>query len=148
MDGATLNRGAFIRLTGALGLGLAVSFPGCAPGASNGGKEFSPNVWVRIAPDETVTVILNKSEMGQGIATGLPTILVDELDASLDHVRTEFAPADPKYADLAFGDMITGGSTSIADSWLPLRRAGATARAMLVAAAAKQWGGDPAACTT
>jgi isoquinoline 1-oxidoreductase subunit beta len=150
MNAPTLDRGSFIRLTGALGtgLGLALWLPGCAPGVPGGGKEFAPNAWVRIAPDEMVTVVLNKSEMGQGVATGLPTILADELDASIDRVRTEFAPADPKYVDPVFGDMITGGSTSIADSWMPLRRAGATARAMLVAAAAKQWGVDPAACTT
>ncbi|MDB5028983.1 MAG: xanthine dehydrogenase family protein molybdopterin-binding subunit [Candidatus Eremiobacteraeota bacterium] len=148
MDAPALSRGTFIRLTGAIGagLGLALSFPGCAPTSQNGGKEFAPNAWVRIAPDDTVTVVLNKSEMGQGVATGLPTILADELDASMDRVRTEFAPADPRYAD--GGDMVTGGSTSVADSWMPLRHAGATARAMLIAAAAKQWGVDAAACTT
>jgi isoquinoline 1-oxidoreductase subunit beta len=150
MDAPALSRGTFIRLTGALGagLGLAFSVPGCAPGSQNGGKEFAPNAWVRIAPDDTVTVVVSKSEMGQGVATGLPTILADELDASMDHVRTEFAPADPRYIDTQFGDMVTGGSTSIPHSWLPLRHAGATARAMLVAAAAKQWGVDPATCTT
>jgi isoquinoline 1-oxidoreductase beta subunit len=151
MDAPALRRGTFIRLTGALGagLGLALAFPGCAPNSQSAGKEFAPNAWVRIAPDDTVTVVLSKSEMGQGVATGLPTILADELDASMSHVRTEFAPADPRYGDpQLFGDMITGGSTSISDSWLPLRHAGATARAMLVAAAAKQWGVDPDACTT
>lgn len=150
MDAPVLSRGGFIRLTGALGagLGLAFALPSCAPSAQSGGKEFAPNAWVRIAPDETVTVVLNKSEMGQGVTTGLPTILADELDASMDHVRTEFAPADPRYVDTQFGDMITGGSTSIPDSWLPLRHAGATARAMLIATAAKQWGVDPGTCTT
>ncbi|MDB5094989.1 MAG: molybdopterin-binding domain of aldehyde dehydrogenase family protein, partial [Candidatus Eremiobacteraeota bacterium] len=151
MDEPTLSRGTFIRLTGTLGagLGLALSFPGCAPSSQGGGKEFSPNAWVRIAPDDTVTVVVNKSEMGQGVATGLPTLVADELDASMNNVRVEFAPADPKYGDPGLGgDMITGGSTSMPDSWLPLRQAGATARAMLLAAAAKQWGVDPATCTT
>jgi isoquinoline 1-oxidoreductase subunit beta len=151
MDAPALSRGTFIRLTGALGagLGFALSFPGCAPSSQGGGKEFSPNAWVRIAPDDTVTVVVNKSEMGQGVATGLPTLVADELDASMNNVRVQFAPADPKYGDPGLGgDMITGGSTSMHDSWLPLRAAGATARAMLVAAAAKQWGVDPATCTT
>jgi isoquinoline 1-oxidoreductase beta subunit len=151
MDAPALSRGTFIRLTGALGagLGLALSFPGCAPRSQSSGKEFSPNAWVRIAPDDTVTVVVNKSEMGQGVATGLPTILADELDASMNNVRIQFAPADPRYGDPGLGgDMVTGGSTSIPDSWMPLRHAGATARAMLVAAAAKQWGVDAAACTT
>ena len=107
-----------------------------------------PNAWVRIAPDETITIIVAKSEMGQGVATGLPTILADELDASMDRVRIEFAPADPRYIDPLYGDMITGGSTSIAHLWTPLRQAGATARAMLVSAAAAQWQVDPSTCTT
>jgi CO/xanthine dehydrogenase Mo-binding subunit len=76
---------------------------------------------------------LSKSEMGQGVATALPTILADELDASMDQVRTEFAPADPRYVYPGMRDMVTGGSTSTRDSWLPFRHAGATARAMLIA---------------
>jgi isoquinoline 1-oxidoreductase beta subunit len=151
METMALNRGNFIRLTGSLGAGLGLAFylPGCTSNKPAGqGDEFAPNAWVRIAPDETVTIVLNKSEMGQGVATGLPTVLVDELDASMNRVKTEFAPAEPRYADPEMGDMVTGGSTSMRDSWLPLRQAGATARAMLIAAAAKQWGIDPAACTT
>src|SRR5580704_18943199 len=136
METTALNRGDFIRLTGSLGAGLGLAFylPGCTPNKPAGqGDEFVPNAWVRIAPDETVTIVLNKSEMGQGVATGLPTVLVDELDASMNRVKTEFAPAEPRYADPEMGDMVTGGSTSMRDSWLPLRQAGATARAMLIA---------------
>jgi isoquinoline 1-oxidoreductase beta subunit len=143
------SRAGFLRTTGALGAGLAlgVVLPGRGADAA-ADSEFAPNVWVRIAPDDTVTIMLSKSEMGQGVATGLPTILADELDASMAQVRFAFAPADPAYADAAFGgEMITGGSTSVADSWLPLRQAGATARAMLISAAAKTWGVDPATCT-
>lgn len=150
MESQTVTRIGFIRLTSAVGAGLclAVAIPGCGPSARTGDKDFSPNVWVRIAPDETTTVVLNKSEMGQGIATGLATILADELDAAPAHLRTEFAPAAPEYVDVQYHDMVTGGSTSIRDSWIPLRRAGAAARAMLIAAAAKRWGVDPASCTT
>ncbi len=147
----TINRGDFIRLTGALGagLGLAVYLPSCSSSKSSGvpGNQFAPNAWVRIAPDDTVTVIINKSEMGQGVATGLPTILVDELDAPMDRVKFEFALADPRYVDPVFGEALTGGSTSVPDSWMPLREAGATARAMLITAAAKQWSVDPSSCT-
>lgn len=145
----TPSRAGFLQTTGALGVGLVLSLV-LKPCVGRAADEtvFAPNAWVRIAPDETVTIIVSKSEMGQGVATGLPTILADELDASMAQVRFEFAPADPIYADPVFGDMTTGGSTSVADGWLPLRRAGATARAMLVSAAAKTWGVDPATCTT
>jgi isoquinoline 1-oxidoreductase beta subunit len=147
----TINRSNFIRLTGTLGAGLSLALylPGCSSSKSPGapGKQFAPNAWVRVAPDDTVTVIINKSEMGQGVATGLPTILADELDASMNQVKVEFAPADPRYIDPVLGEALTGGSTSVPDSWMPLRQAGATARAMLITAAAKQWSVDPSSCS-
>ena len=153
MVSRVFNRRDFIRLTGTFGAGLALAIdvPGCAPAGGPSAKEFEPNAWVRIAPDDTVTVMLSKSEMGQGVATGLPTMLADELDASLEQVRIQFAPPALQYTDPKIGMgpiMTTGGSTSTADMWLPLRTAGATARAMLVAAAAKQWGVDPASLRT
>lgn len=107
---------------------------------------FAPNAWVHIAPDETVTIMLSKSEMGQGVIHGLPTILADELDADPDRIRTQVAPPDAAYVDPELGEQATGGSTSINSTWLPLRHAGAAARAMLVAAAAKQWAADPDTC--
>ena len=149
-----LNRTDFLKLTGALGagLGLAIYLPGCSSGTStNGGTAttaFAPNAWVRVAPDNAVTIVINKSEMGQGVYVGLPTILADELDADWNLVHVEIAPPDQKYIDPVFGTMITGGSTSVADMYTPLRTAGATARAMLVTAAAQQWSVDPSACTT
>ena len=91
--------------------------------------------------DNTVTVIIKHVEFGQGPATGLSTIVADELDADWGQMRIAFAPAnDPLYKNLVFGTMGTGGSTAIANSWMQLRNAGASARAMLVAAAAKTWG--------
>lgn len=104
-----------------------------------------PNAFIRIAPDNTVTVLIKHVDMGQGVTTGLPTIVAEELDADWSQMRTAFAPADAKlYNNLAFGPVQgTGGSTSIANSWDQLRRAGAAARAMLVKAAAKQWGVAP-----
>ncbi len=145
-----VERGAFIRLATTLGVGLtlAVSLPKRGAAAASLSKgEFAPNAWVRIGADDVVTIVVSKSEMGQGVATGLPTILADELDASMNRVRIEFAPPDPRYNDAVFGSMVTGGSTSVADSWMPLRTAGATARAMLVEAAAKRWGVASATCT-
>jgi isoquinoline 1-oxidoreductase beta subunit len=124
------------------GLGLGLRLPANAQSAA-----FAPNAWVRVSPDETVTVILSKSEMGQGVIHGLPTILADELDADPRRVRTEFAPPSAAYVDPELGEQATGGSTAIRSSWLPLRQAGATARAMLVAAAAKRWNVDPLQCT-
>jgi isoquinoline 1-oxidoreductase subunit beta len=99
-----------------------------------------PNAFIRIAPDDTVTVIVKHLDMGQGVTTGLATIVAEELDADWGQMRSEFAPANAAlYANLAFGMQGTGGSTSIANSWMQLRLAAAAARAMLVAAAAAQW---------
>ena len=110
-------------------------------------KEKKPpnpfDAWVRIAKDGTATLVLAKSEMGQGAMTALPMILADELDLDWAKVRVEQAPTNP-----AIYDHGTGGSGSIKDSWLPLRQTGAAARAMLVAAAAERWKVDPAACKT
>jgi len=99
-----------------------------------------PNVFIRIAPDNTVTVIVKHLDKGQGIATGLTTIIADELDADWSQMRSEFAPANVAlYNNLAFGIQGTGGSSGIANSWMQLREAGAAARAMLIEAAAQTW---------
>jgi len=104
----------------------------------------APNVFIRIAPDNTVTVLIKHLDKGQGIATGLTTIVADELDADWAQMRSEFAPANAElYNNLAFGIQGTGGSSGIANSWLQLRQAGAAAKAMLVQAAATSWGVDP-----
>jgi len=102
---------------------------------------LAPNAFVRVAPDNTVTVIVKHLDMGQGVSTGLPAIVAEELDADWAQMRFEFAPADAKlYANHAFGTLQgTGGSTAVNNSWDELRKAGATARAMLVQAAAQQW---------
>jgi isoquinoline 1-oxidoreductase beta subunit len=99
------------------------------------------DAWVRITPDNRVTLILGKSEMGQGIMTALPMILAEELCLDWKQVKVEHAPTNPKIYDLG-----TGGSGSVAGSWLPLRRAGAAAREMLVTAAAQKWEVSPDTC--
>jgi isoquinoline 1-oxidoreductase subunit beta len=100
-----------------------------------------PNAFIRIAADNSVTVIVKHLDKGQGVTTGLATIVADELDADWTQIRTEFAPADAtRYNNLAFGRIQgTGGSTSIANSWAQLRYAAAAAKAMLKAAAAESW---------
>lgn len=140
------TRRNFLKSAGAAGFVLAVQLPLArkAFAASDVGTvpagDFAPNAFIRIAPDNTVLFVIKHFEMGQGATTGLATILAEELDADWSQVRTEYAPADIKlYKNLAFGAQGTGGSTSIANSWPQMREAGATARAMLVAAAAAQW---------
>src|SRR5580692_8972107 len=102
---------------------------------------FTPNAFLRIGADNSVTVIAKHLEMGQGAYTGIATIVAEELDADWTQVRVESAPADAKrYANLVFGTIQgTGGSSSMSNSWMQLRQAGARARAMLLAAAAKEW---------
>jgi isoquinoline 1-oxidoreductase beta subunit len=145
-----LTRRQFLRLTTLAGSGLTLGIlmPGCGTGpggaGSSAGAASGPLAmpFLRIAPDNTVTVICKHLEAGQGVWTGLPAIVAEELDASWDQMRVESAPARvPMYGNLAMGGKIqlTGGSTAVANSWQQLREAGATARAMLVAAAAEQW---------
>ena len=141
-----VSRRDFVRVSLAVGGGLLVSVYGCAPGESEpaktgSGEPFAPNAFLRIEPNGDVVVRSKHLEMGQGIYTGLATLVAEELDADWSRVRVEAAPADAKtYSNLLFGMQATGGSTSIANSWEQHRKAGATARAVLMAAAAKQWG--------
>ena len=146
-----LTRRQFLRLTTLAGSGLTLGIlmPGCGTGpggaGSGAGAASGPLAmpFLRIAPDNTVTMISKHLEAGQGVWTGLPAIVAEELDASWEQMRVESAPARvPMYGNLAMGGKVqlTGGSTAVANSWQQLREAGATARAMLVAAAAKAWG--------
>ena len=145
-DSATrgiLNVSRRTLLKGAGGLALGIFFAPLLRGmdALAAGGPLEPNAFVRIDLDGTVTVLAKHLEMGQGSYTGLATLLAEELDADWDKVRVEGAPADVKrYNNLAFGPMQgTGGSTAMANSWEQMRNAGATAKAMLVAAAAQRW---------
>ena len=104
------------------------------------------NAWMLISPDNTVKIIIDKSEMGQGILTALCMIAAEELDCDWKKIRTEFAPAAKEYFNPAFGMQGTGGSSSVRSSWDPMRKAGAAARDMLLQAAAKKWGVDKSAC--
>jgi len=108
----------------------------------------SLNLWIRVTPDNRVTVLVNKSEMGQGVYTSLPMIVADELDADWNRVRFESAPAGDSYKDPVWGMQSTGGSTSVRHMFEPLRKAGAAAREMLRMAAAQEWGVPPGECLT
>src|SRR2546425_636960 len=137
-----LTRRRFVQSTAVAGAALLVGLRLDGRRALAADDVFAPNAFVRIAPDNTVTIIGKHLEMGQGSYTGLAVILAEELDADWSQIRVEAAPADvTRYNNTKWGPIQgTGGSTSLAESWEQLRRAGATARAMLVEAAAREWG--------
>ena len=147
------GRRTFLKAGAALGAGLTLGFylpPGRAAqqAAAATATSFAPNAFLRIAPDNTVTVLVKHLEMGQGVYTGLPMLVAEELEVPWEQIRVESAPADAKlYGNLAWGGTAqgTGGSTSLTNSWDQLRQAGATAREMLIAAAAALWQVAPAA---
>jgi isoquinoline 1-oxidoreductase subunit beta len=153
-----VTRRDFLR-TGAAagGLVLAIQLPGCGPRGTEQAATgepmepvFLPNAFVRVGADGYVTVMAKHLEMGQGTYTGLATIVAEELDADWDKLRVEGAPADAtRYNNTLLGPIQgTGGSTAMANSWDQLRKAGATARALLIAAAAQEWGVDASGLTT
>src|SRR5216684_7745824 len=125
----------------------AVNEPVQPPDVTDG--KFAPNAFIRIDEAGHTTLVMPQVEMGQGIYTAVATILAEELDADFSSIVLEHAPANEKlYANPAFGIQATGGSTSVRAFWTPLRKAGASARAMLVQAAAGQWQVEPASCAT
>jgi isoquinoline 1-oxidoreductase subunit beta len=146
-----LSRRTFIVTSIAAGGGLLLGFhvpariEAKAQTTSDG--TFRPNAFVRIRPDDSITLVMPQVEMGQGTYTSMPMLIAEELEVDLAKVGLEAAPADDKlYANPLVGFQVTGGSTSVSGWWEPLRRAGATARVMLIAAAAAQWNVDPASC--
>jgi CO/xanthine dehydrogenase Mo-binding subunit len=145
---ATLGTGASL----VVGCGASPPVPATSvPAATTAvpppaGPPFAPNAFVRVGADGVVTVIVDKAEMGQGVVTGLPMLVAEELEVDLSQVRTEFAPVDDAYNNTLLGVQATGGSTTIRSEYDLLRKAGAAARMMLVAAAARTWGVDEAGC--
>ena len=150
MNTFSISRRDFMKTSLGAGAGLMISFslPGCdikqnKNQSASLTSEFQPNAWIRIAKDNSVTVVVPESEMGQGVMTSLSMIIADELDADWSTVRYEPAPVDP-----AFGFQGTGGSTSIRHGWKVARQAGAVARKLLVDAAAQQWKVNVSECAT
>jgi len=136
-----LSRREFAAAGVAAGAGLVIGFYLPHHG-SDEGAAFSPNAYLRIAPDNKVTIVVARSEMGQGVRTALPMILAEELEADWKQIEIEQAGAST-----LFGDQTTGGSASVRTTWDPMRKAGATAREMLISAAALTWGVPRSACT-
>jgi len=151
---AGVSRRGFLKAgtlaTGGLVLGFVLPSGGRFARAADAAKPtvYAPNAFLRVAPDNTVTVMVNRLEFGQGVHTALPMVIADELDADWSQVRSELAPAADVYKDPAFGIQMTGGSGTIAHSFTQYREVGARARAMLVQAAAQQWKVDPSRCRT
>lgn len=153
MSASGLSRRTFLATSAVAGGGLLIGLslptglrrvlaqepPAAAP-------KIVPNAFIRIAPDDTVTILLKHSEMGQGVSTSLPMVVAEELECDWRHVRFEHAPADLAYAHTVFRIQMTGGSTSTWESFDQLRTAGAAAREMLIAAAAAKWGVPAGEC--
>ena len=139
-----MSRRSFMKAGAVAGGGFVLGFvvPGggrFANAQQPPAKVYEPNAFLHIAPDNTVTVQVNRLEFGQGVQTALPMLIAEELDADWSKVNGALAPAGDQYKDPAFGIQITGGSGSVAHSFMQYREIGAKARAMLIAAAAEQW---------
>src|SRR5262245_41150544 len=147
----TVSRREFVTVLAAAGGGLLLGYrvEGAQRAASTAATSasFAPNAFIRIPPEGRITLIMPQAEMGQGVYTSLSMLLAEELEVTPSQIRLEHAPPDDKlYANQFFGEQMTGASSSVRAFYEPLRRAGATARTMLVAAAAESWSVDPRSC--
>ncbi len=136
-----LSRRDFIAAGTAAGAGLVIGFYLPHGSSAGSGDAFSPNAYLKITPDNKVTIVVARSEMGQGVRTSLPMILAEELEADWKQIQIEQAGAST-----LFGDQTTGGSASVRTTWDPMRRAGAAAREMLISAGALHWNVARASC--
>jgi isoquinoline 1-oxidoreductase beta subunit len=150
---SNVSRRTFLRAGATAGGGLLLSFALPWPkrfalaAETSTGEQFAPNAFIRIGSEGPVTLVMPYVEMGQGTYTSIPMLIAEELEIELSQVRLEHAPPDEKlYGNPLLGVQATGNSNSIRASWEPLRRAGATARTMLIAAAADVWKVDAASC--
>ncbi|MEI7970401.1 MAG: molybdopterin cofactor-binding domain-containing protein [Betaproteobacteria bacterium] len=139
-------RREFLKASTAVGGGLTLGFylPSASKVAEAQAATHSPNAWVKIGTDNAVTIMVARSEMGQDVYTSMTMLVAEELEVDVNKVKVEFAPPAEVYINSLLGGQLTGGSTSVRDGWEKLRKAGASARMMLVGAAAKQWGVDAA----
>ena len=134
-----LSRRDFLTVGAAAGAGLVIGF--YLPHGASSAKEFSPNAYLKITPEGKITIVVARSEIGQGVRTSLPMILAEELEVDWKQISIEQAGAST-----LFGDQTTGGSASVKSTWDPMRKAGASAREMLISAAALEWGVPRSAC--
>jgi isoquinoline 1-oxidoreductase beta subunit len=155
MSARALSRRDFLDLSARLGGGLilTLSLPACAPKrpavgpavagvttATGAAAATELNAWLRIGTDNTITMFVDRSEMGQGVYTALPMLIAEELHVPLTAIRVEAAPVGDAYVNVGNGGQVTGTSNSVSDAWEKLRMAGASARTLLVSAAAAAWG--------
>ncbi len=145
MTAEGLSRRTFLQVSGGAGVGLVLglTLPGVAHPSDSAEGPAEIGAWVRIGSDDRVTLMVAKSEMGQGVMTSLPMLLAEELGVSWEQVRVEQAPTDTA----RYGRQLTGGSRSVRGSWDALRRAGAAAREMLISAAAATWDVERGECS-
>jgi isoquinoline 1-oxidoreductase beta subunit len=144
MTQTTTSRRTFLK-TGAIasgGLMLGIQLPGTMGEAVAAGTMYTPNAWVHIADDNTITLLSARSEMGQGVYTSMPMLIAEELNVDISQIKVAAAPPAAVYVNALLGAQITGGSTSVRDGWEKLRVAGAQVREMLLSAAAARWGVD------
>jgi isoquinoline 1-oxidoreductase subunit beta len=147
----SLNQGRrdFLQQTAAVGGGLvlALALPGAGGShASERARGGQMNAWLRIGADDSITMIVDRSEMGQGVYTALPMLLAEELEVDLSRVKVVAAPVGDPYVNVLNGGQVTGTSNSVQDAWEKLRKAGAQARMMLIAAAAQRWHVESSDC--
>ena len=143
------GRRVFLQRTACMGGGLviAVALPAFQKGPLAAAASVSQlNAWLRIGADDSITMLIDRSEMGQGVYTALSTLIAEELEVDLSRIRILAAPVGEAYVNALNGGQITGTSNSVTDAWEKLRKAGAQARAMLVTAAAQRWRIDPSQC--
>jgi len=144
MTATRVTRRDFLKVSALAGGGMLIGFR--LGDAAQPAAPVKANAWITLAPDGAVTLTCGRSEMGQDVYTSLSMLLAEELAVDPRRVKVVHAPADPAYVNTMIGAQITGGSTSIREGWDPLRKAGATTRELLVAAAASRWGVPPADC--
>lgn len=144
MNEIQTSRRSFLKTSAAAtgGLLMAINLPGTLGQAMAAGTVHTPNAWVHIADDNTITILSSHSEMGQGVHTAMPMLVAEELNVDMSQIRVVDAPPGAAYINALLGAQITGGSTSVRGGWEKLRIAGAQVREMLISAAAAQWNVD------
>src|SRR3984885_11833554 len=147
--GLNFGRRIFLQQTAAAGGGLVLALALPGGGGSNASEKARGgqlNAWLRIGADDSITIVVDRSEMGQGVYTALPMLLAEELEVDLSRVKIVAAPVGDPYVNVLNGGQVTGTSNSVQDAWEKLRKAGAQARVMLIAAAAQRWHVKPSDC--
>lgn len=144
MNHIQTSRRSFLKTSAAAsgGLLMGLHLPGTLGQAMAAGTVHTPNAWVHIADNNTITILSAHSEMGQGVHTSMPMLVAEELNVELSQIKVVDAPPGEAYVNALLGAQITGGSTSVRGSWEKLRIAGAQVREMLITAAAAHWGVD------